>query len=304
MEMDIQLLTRFERELIPHDLSRSSVPAKIIGFGEISAIFQIGEDPDIIYKRLPLFPDIQTAEAYRKMYFEYCALLRQAGINLPWDDAVIIELPDRPVVIYFAQQRFDASLFCHHLIHTLDEREREAMLIQILTALTGIWGFNQDHTPRLEIAVDSQLSNWVWRNENGAQKLYLVDTSTPFIRKNGVEQLDVGLLLQSAPSYIRWLIRLLNLDDVIDRYYDHKNVLTDLIANLYKEQRPELIPQFLILVNPYLKDPLTRKEIDRYYKEDKMIWTLFSALRKLDRFICVRLLKKRYEFILPGRVKR
>ena len=55
MEIDIQLLTRFERELIPHDLSRSSVPAEIIGFGEISAIFQIGEDPDIIYKRLPLF---------------------------------------------------------------------------------------------------------------------------------------------------------------------------------------------------------------------------------------------------------
>lgn len=151
MEMDIQLLTRFERELIPHDLSRSSVPAKIIGFGEISAIFQIGEDPDIIYKRLPLFPDIQTAEAYRKMYFEYCALLRQAGINLPWDDAVIIELPDRPVVIYFAQQRFDASLFCHHLIHTLDEPEREAMLIQILTALTGIWGLIKITHPGLKL---------------------------------------------------------------------------------------------------------------------------------------------------------
>ena len=304
MEIDIQLLTRFERELIPHDLSRSSIPAEIIGFGEISAIFQLGEDPDIIYKRLPLFPNIQTAEAYKHMYFEYCTLLRRTGINLPWDDAVIIKLPDRPIVIYFAQQRFDESLFCHHLIHTLDEPERDEMLAQIMAVLTGIWGFNEDHKPRLEIAVDSQLSNWVWLNENGAQKLYLVDTSTPFIRKNGVEQLDVGLLLQSAPSYIRWLIRLLNLDDVIDRYYDHRNVLTDLIANLYKEQRPDLIPCFLNLVNPYLEDPLTQKEIDRYYKEDKMIWTLFSALRKLDRFISVNLLGKRYEFILPGTVKR
>ena len=81
-------------------------------------------------------------------------------------------------------------------------------------------------------------------------------------------------------------------------------MLTDLIANLYKEQRPDLIPCFLNLMNPYLEDQLTQKEIDQYYKEDKMIWTLFSALRKIDRFISVNLLRKRYEFILPGAVKR
>ncbi len=304
MEIDIQLLTQFEQELIPHDLSRSSVPAKIIGFGEISAIFQIGKKMDIIYKRLPLFHDIQTAESYKLMYFKYCSLLRQAGINLPRDDVIIIELPGHPIVIYFAQQRFDDSLFCHHLINTIDTPERNEMLAQIMAALTGIWDFNEENRPQYEIAIDSQLSNWVWLKENGEQKLYLVDTSTPFIRKNGVEQLDVGLLLQSAPSYIRWLIRLLDLDDVIDRYYDHKKVLTDLIANLYKEQRPDLIPCFLDLVNPYLEDQLTQKEIDQYYKEDKMIWTLFSALRKIDRFISVNLLRKRYEFILPGAVKR
>jgi hypothetical protein len=304
MEIDIQLLTQFEQELIPHDLSRSSVPAKIIGFGEISAIFQIGENMDIIYKRLPLFSDIQTAEGYKFMYFKYCSLLRQAGINLPQDNVIIIELPGHPIVIYFAQQRFDDSLFCHHLINTIDKPERNEMLAQIMAALTGIWDFNEKNRPQYEIAIDSQLSNWVWLKENGEQKLYLVDTSTPFIRKNGVEQLDVSLLLQSAPSYIRWLIRLLDLDDVIDRYYDHKKVLTDLIANLYKEQRPDLIPCFLNLVNPYLEDQLTQKEIDQYYKEDKMIWTLFSALRKIDRFISVNLLRKRYEFILPGAVKR
>jgi hypothetical protein len=112
------------------------------------------------------------------------------------------------------------------------------------------------------------------------------------------------LLLQSAPSYIRWLIRRLDLDDVIGRYYDHKKVVTDLVANLYKEQRPDLIPLFLTIVNQYLKEDLTQKEIDKYYKEDKMLWTLFSILRKADRFIRVNLLNKRYEFILPGAVKR
>jgi hypothetical protein len=304
MDIDTQLLNRFEQELIPHDLSRFSIPAQIIGFGEISAIFQIGAEEKIIYKRIPIFPDLKTAKSYRQMYFEYCSLLKQAGINLPEDDAIIIKIPLHPVVIYFAQQRFDDQFFCHNLINTLDERDRIEMLEQIMSALTRIWNFNKEKKPAFEIAIDCQLSNWVWIKENGKRKLYLVDTSTPFIRKNGTEQLDVELLLKSMPVYIRWLVRRLDLDDVIGRYYDHKKVMTDLVANLYKEQRPDLIPSFLKIVNKYLEQELTQEEIDKYYKEDKMIWTLFSALRKIDRFITVNLLRKRYEFILPGAVKR
>ncbi len=304
MDIDTQLLNRFEQELIPHDLSRLSIPAQVIGFGEISAIFQIGAEDKIIYKRIPIFPDLKTATAYKQMYFEYCSLLKQAGINLPEDDAVIIEVPGHPVVIYFAQHRFDDQFFCHNLINTLDELAIIQMLEQIMAALTGIWNFNKEKKPEFEVAMDCQLSNWVWIKENGQRKLYLVDTSTPFIRKSGAEQLDVELLLQSMPAYIRWLVRRLDLDDVIGRYYDHKKVITDLVANLYKEQRPDLIPAFLKIANKYLEEELTQKEIDKYYNEDKMIWTLFSALRKADRFVRVNLLRKRYEFILPGSVKR
>lgn len=219
MDIDIELLNRFEHELIPHDLSRSSIPAEIIGFGEISAIFQIGYEQNTIYKRIPIFPDLKTAEAYKLMYFEYCALLRQAGINLPEDDAVIVQVPGHPVAIYFAQQRFEDQFFCHKLIHTLGEADRIDMLAQIMSALTSIWDFNTQKMPEFEIAIDCQLSNWVWMEENGKRKLFLVDTSTPFVRKNGIEQLEVELLLQSVPVYIRWLVRRLDLDDVIGRRF-------------------------------------------------------------------------------------
>jgi len=304
MDIDIELLNRFERELIPHDLSRSSIPAEIIGFGEISAIFQIGAEQDIIYKRIPIFPDRSTAESYTLMYGEYCDFLRQAGINLPKDDAVIVEVPGHPVAIYFAQQRFEDHLFCHKQINTLGEADRTELLEQIMSALTCIWEFNQQQMPAFEIAIDCQLSNWAWVEEKGKKRLFLVDTSTPFIRKNGIEQLEVELLLKSVPGYIRWLVRRLDLDDVIGRYYDHKKVVIDLVANLYKEQRPDLIPEFLRIVNPYLDQAISQRQIDAYYREDKMIWTLFSALRKTERFITVHVLRKRYEFILPGAVKR
>ena len=53
---------------------------------------------------------------------------------------------------------------------------------------------------------------------------------------DGVEQLDPELFLRSAPSFLVWLLRLLFLKDVVDRYYDFHLVAVDLIANFYKEQ--------------------------------------------------------------------
>jgi hypothetical protein len=51
-------------------------------------------------------------------------------------------------------------------------------------------------------------------------------------------------------------------------------------------------------------EPIEKIEIDKYYKEDKFIWSLYMAVRKLDRFIKTKILRKRYEFILPGDIKR
>ena len=44
--------------------------------------------------------------------------------------------------------------------------------------------------------------------------------------------------------------------------------------------------------------------VEKYYKEDKLIWSLFLAFRKLDRWLKTVLFRKRYEFILPGKIKR
>ena len=49
---------------------------------------------------------------------------------------------------------------------------------------------------------------------------------------------------------------------------------------------------------------LTEKEVKRYYTEDKIIWSAFLNLRRFDRWISTRLLRRRYEFILPGKIRR
>ncbi len=102
------------------------------------------------------------------------------------------------------------------------------------------------------------------------------------------------------------VIRKFFLADVMDRYYNQALVYTDLVANLYKEQKPELVAPAIDIINNYLteEDQQTVKDIRSYYKEDKFIWSLFLASRRLDRWIDTRLLRKRYEFLLPGKIKR
>jgi len=76
---------------------------------------------------------------------------------------------------------------------------------------------------------------------------------------------------------------------------------------LYKEQRPDLILNAIDIINQHLSDnlkPLILEEVKKYYREDKLIWTLFLAFRRIDRWLTMKLLRKRYEYVLPGKIKR
>ena len=81
----------------------------------------------------------------------------------------------------------------------------------------------------------------------------------------------------------------------------------DLAANLYKEQRPDLIPLTVTIINRQLgtdQKPLTVDEVDKYYREDKLIWSFYLSFRRIDRWLTTKIFRRRYEYILPGKIKR
>ncbi len=302
MKIDLELLERFEQSLNPAHPEASPIPLEVLGFGEISSIFRIGADRRVAYKRMPLFRNVAAAEAYVARFREYSGLLAEAGLRLPEQGTAIVRVRSEPVVCYIAQQQLPAEGFGHRLIHRLPAERVRSLLRAVAGEIRKVFRFNQARLPVVEIALDGQLSNWVHRE--GAAGLVYIDTGTPLFRKEGIEQLDPELFLQSAPSFLRWIIRWLFLADVMNRYYDQRQVCLDLVANLHKEQRPDLVPAALESVNELLADPLSAAEVDRYYRQDRLIWTLFLAFRRIDRGIRTRLLRKRYEFILPGRIRR
>ena len=304
--LPLEILIEFEKGLNPQQPAESKIPARIVGYGEISAIFEIEADKIHVYKRLPLFDSLSAAEHYQHMYRDYSSLLVKAGLCLPAHATRIVAVPDRPAALYIAQKKLPDANFGHKLIHHLEDGASLDLIEQASQEIARIWHFNAAETPDIELAIDGQLSNWVQDPEN-SQTLFYIDTSTPLFRMQGVEQQNPELLLKSAPGFLRWLIRLFFLRDVMTRYYIPRLVFMDLVANLHKEQKSELIDPAIECVNTHLppdETPLTKAEVDKYYKADKMIWIVFLGLRRLDRFLATRLLGKRYEFILPGKIKR
>ncbi|MBW1864270.1 MAG: hypothetical protein JRI64_01235 [Deltaproteobacteria bacterium] len=307
MKIDKDLLYRFEDGLNPQRIEQSRVPASILGYGEISTIFKIEGDNRTAFKRMPLFSNRQSAEDYVLLYREYSHRLKEAGLNLPDHDAVIVSIPRRPVVVYIAQERLPSDRFGHHLIQTGDRRLCMQLIEQVAMEVSKVWRYNAVSAPGVALALDGQISNWVCMEGGGVSTMVYIDTSTPFLRKDGVEQLDPEPLLKSAPFFLRWILKWLFLDDVMNRYYDSRQVFIDIAANLYKEQRKDLIHGAIEIFNRYLtagEKPLAVAEVEKYYREDKLIWTLFLAFRRMDCRLTTKLLRKRYEFILPGKIAR
>lgn len=301
--IDPEGLRRFEVALEPWRFHDSAAGARLLGCGEISTVFALDDQPGIAYKRMPLFATAPQARAYAESYRRYTALLREAGLELPEDDTAVVEVGGRPVVLYIAQRTIPPERFGHALVHGRDEAASRALLDAVVGRLARVWAFNERRRPELELAIDGQISNWALLEDG---RVLFVDTSTPIFRAGGREQLDPELFLAAAPAFLRWLLRLAFLDEVMTRYYDRRRVLLDLVANLHKEQRKDLVPVALASANALLGDeaPLTAEEVLGYYGADRRIWSAFLACRRLDRWLRTRVGRGRYEFVLPGTIRR
>ena len=315
-EETTKFLQEFELSFNPANIQKSPVPVNVLGYGEISTVvtFEESDFSNEAFKRLPLFSTAAEVEGYCNLYLEYNQKLKEAGIETPVSHAFWVRGHEGRYVAYLSQERLLREAIGNKIIQQHSREESLILLKLVLSKMRKLWQQNRDNN-ELMLGLDSQISNWAIKNYDSRQNiseessLLFIDTSTPFIRKNGVEQMNALLFLQSAPPVMRPVLRKFFLQDIMDRYYDFRLVLIDLIANLYKEQCADLIPDWLDVANRENQEflsgnSITEKEVEKYYKEDKFIWQLFLAVRRANRFMNTKILGNRYEFTLPGEIER
>ena len=321
LTIDKKLLASFEEGLDPRYPEKSKIPAEVLGYGEMSTVFAIGAEGhrDLAYKRMPIFQTTGEVARYERIYDEYNEILqRKVGIQVPPYGSAVVTTKSGRIVMFDVQKKLEPLSIGNRAIHIVTEDEIVLLVWLVLGELKKVWLFNAKKTG-VEIGIDGQISNWSIVGFDPKKpevtprtKLLYFDTSTPFIKKKGTEQLDPELFLRAAPSFLVWLIRWLFLADVMTRYYSFHLVAVDLVANFYKEQRPELIPGLVTAVNDFFAteakelavEPISENEVASYYKEDAWIWRLWLAFRRIDRFLKTRILMRPYPFILPGKIKR
>ncbi|MBN2361863.1 MAG: hypothetical protein JXR83_20600 [Deltaproteobacteria bacterium] len=267
---------------------------RVLGYGEISLVAAWpAAAGTLACKRLPLFDSERALASYRDCVDRYLAALREGGVepvptavqHLAHDDGKLAAYVVQPVLS--AEALLPARWAAGDQALVIRDFER------ILAAVDGCVGPSR--------GLDGQLSNWAW--VDGA--LRYLDVSTPMLRDaHGREALDTGLFLASLPWALRSLVRRFMLHAILDKYYDRRGVVLDLLGNLYKERLGPLVAPLLPVANAHLAPPITGDETMSYYRSDARMWALLQRLRRLDRWWQRRVRRHVYPFLLPGDIER
>ena len=290
-------LLDFEESLDPAGESKR---INILGYGEISVVFEIPEYEGFAFKRIPNFKSEEEVKSYIELFNYYESLLRKAGLRLLKSHATYVLRKDGKAVLYIVQEKVSPSQVCSKIIH--QQEDITGLFVGILQELEKVWRFNEKEE-EVEIGIDGQISNWALKDG----ELYYFDTSTPMVRINGQHQINAEVFLRAAPPVLRTILRKMFLQEILDRYFDFRLVVIDLIANLFKEKRSDAIPKLVEIASRYFEErgivPVTYEEVKKYYDSDASIWSLYLNARKIHRFFN-RMVGRRYEYFLPEKIER
>ncbi|MBP7734881.1 MAG: hypothetical protein KA369_02800 [Spirochaetes bacterium] len=325
LKNDIQCYKKFAADFFT--LYRENAEVTVVGYGEISTVMRLNKKNHLrsdiidsesrwIWKKMPPFPTMSEVDRYMRLYEMYRhILIEDLGIAVPEQTARYFK-HNTYFLVYAGQERVDEKCIGNALIRRLDEVNAVHLLEKVLKKLVDVHVFNKKNT-EINIGIDAQFSNWVLVSQTGSlhgiadsDTVTYIDTSSPMIRIRGIEQVNTEIFIKSAASFLRPFIRAFFLQQVLDRYYDLRSVVIDIIANLYKEKRADLIDSFIQSTNSFFKNAgvvvkdINRKEIDAYYSNDAFIWRFYQASRKIDRFVTEKILRKQYMFRIPEAIER
>lgn len=257
----------------------------IAGYGEISCVLNLtSAGRRFVCKRLPPM-DVESFLAYKDVAEAYILALELRGITVVQTTFPAVGVD--PLSGYCVQPRQERLL-----VDALrdDPGQWIESLVALIVSATGSG-----------LGLDGQVSNWAV--DEG--RLVYFDVTTPLLRdKNGAERLDLEIFMKPLPAAMRPAVRRFMLGEILSHYYEPRAVMVDAAANLIKEQLEHLISPFLAAANKTVDDPITEREVRRYYRRDAITWEALLGLRRIDRWWQRSVRRRTYPFLLPGEVRR
>lgn len=266
---------------------------RVLGYGEISLV--IGwptEQPEVAYKRLPVFTDEAAAFRYRDRFDEYLARLRDRGVETV-ESAFEMATTPGGVAAYVVQPVLEVTQLGPEVLRRDQPDADHPLVAGVIDAVGRV---TDERT-----GLDAQVSNWALVDG----RLRYLDVTTPMcFDAAGRPTLDLAVFLAAYPWILRGGIRRFVAPGVIGAYRDPRNVLVDFAANLLKERLDGWIPAVLDAVNRAVSPTVTEAEVRRYYRSNARLWEAMLRLRRADRWWQRTIRRRPYPFLLPGRIER
>jgi hypothetical protein len=323
----LAVLDRTEARLDPGD-PEAGGHVSVIGYGEISVALEIAELPGLVCKRMSGFSGPSSVSQYLDLVTGYLAELADAGIQVAPTTQVPVRRPGRPPVVYLVQPRLASESLGNSLLHWADDATVAAALRLALDEVARLARRSAERTDGVEVALDGQLSNWSFPDVTTAGRPVgapegepepdlaapvLIDIGTPFIRRGGRHAMDREVLLAPVPPGLRAYYRRSGLVEAyLDDYFVPRTVALDMLGNFHKEGASERLGLGEGVVNEWLagadipgpREPIHVTEVAEYYRKDADVLALYLRLRRMDRFLRTRLMRREYDYVLPGNVQR
>lgn len=309
--VDKERLIAFENDFDPANPAASRI--RILGYGKFSTVFSIEGMEEVALKRLPPFPTAEACGHHERALRAYHMLLRDTvGLSLVPQQCIPLTNADGEHLLYIAQERQPVENIGDVVLEECSDDEAAAVFDAVLRNVLRVWYRNEIEkeldVPGSLMGLDAELANWAVRLEEGrVTDIRYLDTTTPLFRRLGRDLVAPEFMLESVPGPLAKFVRQDFIGDVLERYYDLRLVLIDLVADLYAQDQEDRIPLALDVVNGFLEydaadlyiEPITREEIDRYARREARFWKRYLALSRFKRFVTTRALRQKYNFVLP-----
>lgn len=258
---------------------------EIIGAGAISCVIGLG---DHALKRLPPVAERARLEAYGELLEAYLSELRIAGVPVAETEWGMVTTPDA-FHAYIVQERVPGDTLLPKVILRSSEDEAVALLSQVLDCVDACVGAG--------IGIDPQLSNWSVREG----RPLLLDVTTPMLRDaEGRDLLDTELFVAMLPVVMRGLVRRFLIEELLDKNFEKRGILLDLIGNIVNYDLGHLTGAFLPIVNARLDKPIEMKELKSYRRAERWTWAAIGHALKIEQAWKRRFVKDPSLHLLPS----
>ncbi|WP_410677288.1 DUF6206 family protein [Amycolatopsis sp. cmx-4-68] len=296
---------RLERHLDVTDPGAGGV--EVLDSGEVSAVLRHPDMPGLVLKRVGGFRSTEEALRYTAAVVEYVAGLVERGVPCVTTDCLVAPSKSgRRWAAYIVQPLVPAEHRGKVWLAAASAESVVSAVLQVAELGARAHTVVASASGPLGLAIDAQLSNWVFEE---ARVVALLDVTTPLYRRSGRNMVECEAILRGFPVGLRnWLRRTGQVEHVFDVHFGRRSNVVDIVANLHKEGRSEVIGPAVDAANRWLADQgeragITAREVLAYYQRNARAMEFSSRVRRLDARVH-RWLRRPYQAILPTPVER